>query len=543
MKKTFTINISGTLFHIEEDAYEMLQQYLQKLKSHFGTEEDGIEILADIEARIAEIFIEKNPENKQVITLDRVEQVIAIMGKPEDFIEDEGDDEEERQELSKRKRRLYRDPEHRVFGGVCSGLSAYFNIDPVILRILFVVLLFLTYFAPVFLAYVVLWIAVPKAVTTAQRLEMRGQEATIKNIEKSIREEVREVKESYQKFKDSEAYSKGKRRIKEAGPVINNLGRLVLKIAVILVGVVLILSGFFGLIGLISSLAVGESLVTGWPLIWSPEVTFPQFLDYLVEPGAVKIGIIIIGFLVGIPLLAMLYIGSKLVFRYKSNNTIVGLGMVGIWLLALIALIIVSTSQVGNFKNQATVSESYTLPCDSCQTLYLELTEDKYKGYAAQGWDLNKLKVMILGKDQILLGNPRLDVEKASGNNFVVTIKKSSRGRTQEAARDMASELKYSYQLKDSVLRFDPYFFLNEDEKWRDQEVHITLKVPVERVIFFNERMVDIIYDVDNISNTWDGDMIGKYWVMKPEGLSMRDAELISEENSSPDKENLQPNN
>ena len=150
---------------------------------------------------------------------------------------------------------------------------------------------------------------------------------------------------------------------------------------------------------------------------------------------------------------------------------------------------------------------------------------------------------MILGKDQILLGNPRLDVEKASGNNFVVTIKKSSRGRTQEAARDMASELKYSYQLKDSVLRFDPYFFLNEDEKWRDQEVHITLKVPEERVIFFNERMVDIIYDVDNISNTWDGDMIGKYWVMKPEGLSMRDAELMSKENLSPDKENLQPNN
>src|SRR5690606_17945952 len=134
-----------------------------------------------------------------------VEEVIETMGKPEDFVAEESEEEVPYSAESKRKRRLYRDPEHRVIGGVCGGLGAYFNIDPVIMRVIFVVLIFITQGAAL-LAYLVLWIAVPKAVTTAQRLEMRGQEATVKNIEKSIREEVKEVQESYKKFRQSDSY-------------------------------------------------------------------------------------------------------------------------------------------------------------------------------------------------------------------------------------------------------------------------------------------------------------------------------------------------
>ncbi|MCA1758945.1 MAG: PspC domain-containing protein [Bacteroidales bacterium] len=303
MKKTFTINISGTVFHIEEDAYEVLQKYLVKLKNHFGTEEEGKEILSDIEARIAEIFTEKSAGEKDVITLAWVEQIIETMGTPEDFVEEDGEEDEVFTSPTKRKRRLYRDPEHRIIGGVCGGLSAYFNMDPVILRIIFVVLFFVTTGAAL-LAYIVLWIAVPKAVTTAQRLEMRGQEATVKNIEKSIREEVKEVKESYKKFKESDSYAKGKKKMEGAGEVTYNVFKLLLKVAVVIIGVVLIISGFFGLLGLISSLAIGHSFVQGWPLVWGPEINFPEFLNYLVEPGTMRMGIIAVGILAGIPLLA-----------------------------------------------------------------------------------------------------------------------------------------------------------------------------------------------------------------------------------------------
>src|SRR5680860_1226963 len=108
MKKTFTINISGTVFHIEEDAYEVLQKYLVNLKNHFGAGEEGKEIISDIEARIAEIFSEKSTDEKKVVTIDWVNEIVEIMGTPEDFAEEEGDDEPTATE-AKRKRRLYRD--------------------------------------------------------------------------------------------------------------------------------------------------------------------------------------------------------------------------------------------------------------------------------------------------------------------------------------------------------------------------------------------------------------------------------------------------
>ena len=150
MKKTFTINISGTIFHIDDDAYENLQRYLHMLNRHFGTALEGQEILQDIEARISELFIEKTSNKAEVITNEMVEQVKARMGKPEDFMESDNDEPSSKAQPSgqspegepKLRRRLYRDGESRVLGGVCSGMAAYFNIDVVIMRLIFFLLFF-----------------------------------------------------------------------------------------------------------------------------------------------------------------------------------------------------------------------------------------------------------------------------------------------------------------------------------------------------------------------------------------------------------------
>ena len=208
MKKTFTIHLSGSVFHIEDDAYEVLQKYMVSLKNYFGNNEEGKEILADIEFRIAEIFSGKINEEKKVITLDWVNEVIETMGTPETFSEEE-DTGEAFGEKTKRKRRLYRDPEQQVIAGVCGGLAAYFNMDPVVVRLI-MVLLFLVTTGVGLLVYLILWMVVPKAVNAAQRLEMRGEEVTVKNIEKFIKEEVDSVKESYQKFKKDGFFSKSK---------------------------------------------------------------------------------------------------------------------------------------------------------------------------------------------------------------------------------------------------------------------------------------------------------------------------------------------
>ena len=529
MKKTFTINISGTVFHIEEDAYEVLQKYLVNLKNHFGTNEEGKEILADIEARIAEIFIEKSTNVQNVVTISMVEGAIEIMGTPEDFVEDEDESEEgapmSESDEAKRKRRLYRDPDHRVIGGVCGGLGAYFNMDPVILRIIFVALLFLTSGAA-FLAYIILWIAVPKAKNTAQRLEMRGQEATVKNIEKSIKEEVNDVKENFKKMKDSESYAKGKRTVDAAGDVAYSGIKVILRVAVIVIGVLLIISGFLGLLGLISTMVVGHSFVADWPMVWSPEIEVPGFLNHFVSPGTVTFGMIAIGILAGIPLLAMLFIGTKLVFSYKTNNTAIGLTMVGVWLIALVALIGVSLGQLGNYKSLSSFTETKTISCDSCQTLTLKLGEDKYEDYAKMDFEIDNVKVAVVDGEEVLLGQARLDVEKSGNNEFVILVKKISRGKTRELAKENSESIIYRYDLKDSTVVFDPYFILGKDEKYRGQQVDITIKVPEGKAVYLSDDLVKIIHDIENVSNTWDGDMVGKTWEMKPEGLTLKEASL-----------------
>lgn len=206
MKKTFTINLSGRVFHIEEDAYETLKKYLVNLTNYFGKDEDGKEITADIEARMAEIFSQKSTDGKNVVTLDWVNEMIETMGTPENF-EEETIEEEPLAGQKRPKRKLYRHPESKVFGGVCGGIAAYFDKDPVFVRIIFVVLGLITTGAAV-LAYLILWIAVPKARTTAQRLEMMGEEVTVKNIEKFLRDEMDSVKDSYNKFTKTGPYKK-----------------------------------------------------------------------------------------------------------------------------------------------------------------------------------------------------------------------------------------------------------------------------------------------------------------------------------------------
>ncbi|WP_430814065.1 PspC domain-containing protein [Carboxylicivirga sp. RSCT41] len=212
MKKTVTINISGHMFYIDDDAYSRLQAYLDKIDATFRKQESGEEIISDIESRVAEIFNERINKETGVVTLEMVEEVISTMGEPEQF---EGDSEEKKSYtppttmvFRKANRRFYRDIDNRVLGGVCAGIAAYFDIDVVIIRVLFVVLTLLTW-GGLPLIYLILWIALPPARTTAQKLQMRGERITIENIERSIRDEYDEVRKKFGNFKQSKTYKKG----------------------------------------------------------------------------------------------------------------------------------------------------------------------------------------------------------------------------------------------------------------------------------------------------------------------------------------------
>jgi phage shock protein PspC (stress-responsive transcriptional regulator) len=521
MKKTFTINISGTVFHIEEEAYEKLQSYLIKLKNHFGNDAEGREIVADIEARICELFLEKTKGENKVVISEWVDEVIATMGTPEDFIRQEGTEEPLPGNI-KGRRRLYRDSDNRVIGGVCSGLGAYFKIDPVIVRILMVVLILMNGIG--LLAYLVLWIAVPKAQTTAQRLEMRGQKINISNIEKTIRDENPDDKGGTQNLASTGSASKSRIKSKQTADVVTDGIKGLVKAVVIALGIFLILIGFTGLLGFISSLVIGHTFHSGSPLAWNPDLQVSGLLGHFVSDSTIFWGLICVGFLAGIPLLALLFIGTKLVFGYKSNNAAIGLGMVGVWLLALIGLFVAGTCELGNFRNSTSLSNSETLYPSPGKTMRLQLAEDKYSNYMDLNWDLDRFKFLSGDGTNRLLGEPRLDIEKSATSECVIIIKKQSRGKTREQVNEEIQNIIYNYKATDSTLVFDPWFQIGENEKWRNQKVDITLKIPEGMAVYLGENMDRIINNIENVSDTWDHDMIGKTWVMQPNGLIMKDS-------------------
>ncbi len=536
MKKTFTINISGSVFHIDADAYEKLQNYLQMLSTHFGANAEGREILQDIEARIAELFNERmQSEEKDVVIEIWVDEVMERMGKPEDFMEGEEEEEQDTPEekttttttttTGKVKRRMYRDPDSRVLGGVCGGMGAYFSIEPVVLRIIFFILIWITggMIIPV---YLLLWIAVPKARTTAQRLEMRGREATVSNIEKSIREEVDEVKDNYKKFKDSDSYSKSKDQVSRFGDVAFSVLKVVLKVVVILVGALMILIGFTGLVGFLTSMVIGHSIFESASFVpwFVPDIHMPGFANFFLSPGSLSVLMVASAFLVGIPLLTILFIGTKLIFRYQTNNKLIFLGAFGVWLVSLIVVVIVSVGQIKDYSKRSSVNQSQVVACEDCQTLYLELGQDYYKNSHGYEVDLDRVSVISEDGELLMLGHPRLDVERSSSNDFVIMIRKRSRGRSQEAAKENVEEIVYNFNQKDSVIYFDPYFTLDDGNRWLDQEVDITVKVPEGKRVYLDEDLRKIIYDIENVSNTFDGDMIDKYWKMTDLGLELEES-------------------
>ena len=197
MRKTVTVNIAGMVFYIDDDAYAVLSDYLSSVRSEFRSMEGGDEIYEDIESRIAELFNEKLKNNRQVISLRDVEEVIGTLGQPGDFSETVSGSYPTGS--YSRNKRLYRDPDNRMIAGVCSGLAAYWRVDPSIVRLIFVILAIFGMFG--ILIYLVLWIILPEAHTVAQKLEMRGEPVNLSNIGAFFRDEFENVKRSFSKNK------------------------------------------------------------------------------------------------------------------------------------------------------------------------------------------------------------------------------------------------------------------------------------------------------------------------------------------------------
>lgn len=197
MNKTIIININGIIFHIEEDAYEILKSYMTGIKKHFAGTDDSLEITTDIENRIAEMFSDllKN-EGKQVIVTADVSTVILQMGTIEDFSTEATTDTSFTPNFSDNytERRLFRDPEDHLIGGVAAGIANYFGVEAVWIRLVFVVTLFGA--GSGFLVYIILWAIIPRANTRAEKMAMKGERADLQGFKRNFDEELKNIKQS-----------------------------------------------------------------------------------------------------------------------------------------------------------------------------------------------------------------------------------------------------------------------------------------------------------------------------------------------------------
>lgn len=530
MKKTFTINISGAVFHIDDDAYDKLREYLNALNRHFGSSDEGNEIVSDIEARIAELFQERMKGSSEVVNITWVDEVIEKMGTPQDFMDEDEPAEQASapftppfQRRNPKARRLYRDPDSRILGGVCGGLGAYFKFDPVILRIVLAILIIFPSFiffpsgGTILIVYILLWIVVPKAKSVAQRLEMKGEDVNVSNIERTVKDES--VKDRFNEFKQTQTYAKGQQGFSKVGDAAASSGRFIGKLFVIIIGAALMIAGISSLIGLSIGATISDSFISNFSF-WDDNVNFSLFTGHFLDNNDLIWISISLFIVMGLPAVMLIFAGSKLIFKYKTNNTLIGLSALGLWIIAVIVLATSIVSQVGNFKSNTskTISENIQIESD---TIYLKMNEFDYSLCEDPKVSLNNMHMVESEGEYLLIGEPQLDIEESSTDRVVLQKRFRSRGEDIDSARERIEEIIYNYKNTENTITFDECFKLSEDGKWRNQKLRLVLKIPVGKVIYMDDELGKIIYDIENTSNTHDRDMLGKYWIMTKDGLAL----------------------
>ncbi|HPF95579.1 MAG TPA: PspC domain-containing protein [bacterium] len=346
MKKTLSITIGGLVYNIEEDAFLSLDAYLEKLRSHFSSDENVDELIADIEASISEKFAEKL-EKRTVIRLQDVEEVIAVMGKAEEIDEEattesqkQGEQNEQKSEESTEKR-LYRDVDDMVIAGVCSGIAAYYGVDVVFVRIAFIILAFVNGIG--ILLYLILWLAMAKAITPSQKLSMRGRPVNVNELQDAIKEKAKtmtnEGKEAVERIKSNDSLWKKIAAVPVAiielvAKAGNALFRLIVPFVATIIGIVFTLSSFAALVGI--TIIAGVLLFN----IQSPQIISDLPLQELAGNPAYYVGVVAGYFSTFIPVLVGIVAGISLLLRRNLFSILLGTVFAGIWIVAVTTWVI-----------------------------------------------------------------------------------------------------------------------------------------------------------------------------------------------------------
>lgn len=533
MNKTVNINLGGMFFHIDEDAYQKLTRYFDAIKRSLSNAGGQDEIIKDIEMRIGELITQKHTHEKQVINIKEVDEIISIMGQPEDYRLEDDENPQQPQATAfdniKRRKKLYRDTDKALLGGVCTGLGHYFGIDGVWIRIIFAILIL--GFGVGIIPYLILWIAMPAAVTTAEKLEMTGEPVTISNIERKVREEFENVSE---KFKNADYDRLGKQAKTGADRVASNIGEVFSAIFKVFAKIIGAFITVFAAI-VLCAFVIGLFIMIASIFMDVEWIDYATAFNYTSFP---MWAIILLGGLaIGIPFFFLFILGLKLlVNNVKSIGSPAKYTLLAVWLIAVAILSAFGIKQGTETAYDGKTVLKQELVLNPTDTLVMKF---RYNDYFSK--DVNDRTDFELTQDEkgqevIYSNRVNINVLKSPDKTAYIQVEKRARGKSLVEAKQRAEKITYAFKVEGNQVILDNYLITDASNRMRQQEVEVFIYLPEGVLLKPDESIREFDYSDNEFFNLhYSGNYIYK---VGPEKIMCLDCP--KEENEYGDVEGAQ---
>jgi phage shock protein PspC (stress-responsive transcriptional regulator) len=478
MNKTVNINLGGLFFHIDEDAFQKLNRYFDAIKRSLSNSSGQDEIMKDIEMRISEIFTENKEADKQVINLKDVDAMIAVMGQPEDYrIEEEGEATQSNfNNTTKSSKKLYRDIDKNILGGVSAGLGHYFGIDALWIRLALVLIVIAGVGFPILL-YILLWILIPKAQTTTEKLQMTGEPVNLSNIEKKVREEFASFSDKVENADYAKMGNQAKSGAEKVGSAIGEVFMTIFNIFAKFIGAIILIFSIF---------VLGSILIGGFTFGSTTFVDMPwqSYYDAVIVSEFPIWLVVILGILaIGIPFFFLLILGLKLLItNMRSIGNVAKYTLLALWLIAVGILISFGIKQATEIAYDGKIVQKETLNLMPNDTLNIQF---KFNDYYAKGFHYNDFEVTQdeNGNDIIYSNDISIELIYTDEAQPYLQIEKRAEGKSMTEAKKRAEKINYAFKFEGNKLILDNYFITDLKNKYRSQEVELFLYLPEGTII------------------------------------------------------------
>lgn len=505
MNPTTTFELAGRLVHLDEAAHRRLLAYLNALRRALDGTEGAEEILADVEVRLVELFDERLAGQREVVNVADVEWAEGRLGQPEDFVDED-------QAAPRTVRKLFRDRENGMIGGIASGLGAYLNIEPTWARLAFLALLTVGFAIPL---YLILWIIIPQAKSRTDRLAMHGDEPTIENIKRRVSEELSGMSNRVKSSRFREA-------VQDVVAFLERVFRLVFKVfgrfvgaALVLLSLALLLS-VVGLLTGIGGVSWGRlGFHAGDQLLALAQSTLPAGFG-------MPYAWIALALTCALPLAFVASAVAWMLSPSLRRGARIG------WVLAASAVVTLMGVAMGaglgmrlgmEFSREGTVMHRLELPAvDGPRVLQLAAL-DSLVSWAPVRWEGTDLS-WVVGGGRIWMDDVEVDVRWARDGVARLDWTAEAHGANRRAARARAQRMDFKVVAEGNAVAFSDGFAFPLDDRYRGQNVRITLHLPEGEEVWLDPSLEDWIDDAPHVDGLWGRGLTGTTWTMTPEGLA-----------------------